>query len=908
MQFRRDECDLLDRLVDDVGSGESRALVLRGEAGIGKTALLEYVVARASGWRTVRAGGVESEQELGFAGLHQVCAPVLESPTTLTALPVPQQDALRTVFGLAPGKPPDRFVVGLAVLGLLGEAARDRPLLCLVDDAQWLDRASAQVLGFVARRLRAESVAMIFAVREPATGSEVAELNGLPEAWVGGLSDDQARAMLESAFPGPADQRVLDRVVAESHGNPLALLELPRGFTRAELEGGFGTFGPVVLPGRIEESFLRQFARLSPTTRHVLLVAAAEPVGDPALVWRAVDGLGIAVDVEAASHEAAERFVDFGPRVRFRHPLLRSAIYGAATSEERRRAHWALGEVTDPVTDPDRRAWHRAAAVDVPDEAIAAELEERARRAQARGAAAAAAAFLERAAGLTPDAKRRGQRLLAAAHATYEGGLPAAAPRLIALAEASPLNAREKAQADVLYARSAFALGRGRDATESLFQAATRLESIDAETARRTHLEAIRASWFLADHAPGLTLRELAEAAHNSPRPGPETPVDLLIEGLAVRYGQGYPAAAAVLKKAVAEFCVTAPTGEFGLLLEWFAGSIAVDLWDDEAWGVISRRYEQRSRDESRAALPIALTMRIVNLIVQGELSAAESLMEDFDAVRQATGIYDAPYGGLLLAVWRGRVQEAEDGLAAMVDDATKRGEGVTLIAVGWLRALLANSLGNYQGAVVAGLEATESEREMGYVTLCSLAELVTAAAHAGRHETGAKALARLTSMTEATGTDWALGVTAACRAMLADDDTAEQGFQEAIARLGRTRIHGELARAHLYYGEWLRRRGRRNDARHELRAAHAMFTERGMATFAALAARELGAAGERVREGATPASTTLTPQETQIARLVREGLSNAEIADRLFISPRTVEWHLGKVFAKLGITSRRQL
>ncbi|MDF1603227.1 LuxR family transcriptional regulator [Nocardioides sp. YIM 152315] len=905
LRFRRGECDLLDRLLDDVGSGESRALVLRGEAGIGKTVLLEYAFERAAEWRSVRASGVESERELAFAGLHQVCAPALDS---LGALPAPQQQALRTAFGLAPGTPPDRFVVGLAVLGLLGERARDRPLLCLIDDAQWLDRASAQVLGFVARRLRAESVAMIFAVREPTAGGEVTELSGLPDVWVGGLSDEHARMLLASAYPGPADRGVLDRVVAESRGNPLALLELPRGFTRAELEGWFGSFSQVVLPGRIEESFLRQIGTLSPVTRQVLLVAAAEPVGDPVLVWRAVDRLGVTVDVELASREAAGRFVDFGARVRFRHPLLRSAIYRAATAEERRRAHWALGQVTDPVADPDRRAWHRAQATEAPDEEVAAELDECARGAFARGAAAAAAAFLERAAELTPTAKRRGQRFLAAAHATYEGGMPAAAPRLIALAEASPLSALEEAQADVLYARSAFALGRGRDATESLFQAATRLQAIDARTARNTHLEAIRASWFLADHAPGLTLREMAEAAHRSPRPGPESTSDVLIHGLAIRYRDGYEAGAAVLKKAVAEFCVTAPTGEIGVLLEWFAGSIAVDLLDDESWDLISRRYEQRARDEERASLPIALTMQIVNLVMQGALAAAESLLEDFDAVRQATGIYDAPYAGLLWAVWRGRDKQATEMLDAMTNDAVERGEGVTLIAAEWLRATLLNSLGRYREAATAGLRATESEREMGFTTLYALVELVTAAAHTGQSGTAARALARLTTMTEASGTDWAHGVTARCRAMVADHDSAELDFHEALTRLGRTRIRAELARTHLHYGEWLRRRGRSKDARRELRTAHSMLTDMGMASFAALAARELRATGEKVREGPIAPSSTLTPQETQIVRLVREGLSNAEIADRLFISPRTVEWHLGKVFGKLGVTSRRQL
>ncbi|MEV4349320.1 LuxR C-terminal-related transcriptional regulator [Actinoplanes sp. NPDC049596] len=905
LRLPRDEWVLLDRLIEAVGSGESRALVLRGEAGIGKTCLLEYVLDRVGGWRAVRAGGVESEQELAFAGLHQVCAPLLEH---LSSLPVPQQAALRTAFGMASGEPPDRFLVGLAALGLLGEAARDRPLLCLIDDSQWLDRASAQVLGFVARRLRAESVAMIFAVREPTSGGDVTELDGLPAVRVSGLSDHQARLLLESAYPGPTDQRILDRVVTESRGNPLALLELPRGFTRAELAGGFGSLSAIVMPERIEESFLRQIASLSHTTRQVLLVAAAEPIGDPVLVWRAVDRLGIEVNAETASREAVGRFVDFAPRVRFRHPLLRSAIYRTATGEERRRAHEALGQVTDRLTDPDRRAWHLAQAAETPDEVIATELEESARRSRARGAAAAAAAFLERAAALTPDAKRRGQRLLAAAHATYEGGMPMAAPRLIALAEASPLNLLEKAQADVLYARSAFALGRGRDAIRSLFQAATRLESIDAEAARYTHLEAMRARWFLADHAPGLTLRTMAEAAHNSPLPGAEATSDVLIHGLAIRYRDGYAASAPILKRALAEFCATTPAGEIGLLLEWFAGTVAVDLWDDDAWNRISRRFVQLARDKSIASLPIALTMRTVSLVVQGELSAAESLLEDFDAVRQATGIFDAPYAELLLAIWRGRTEKAADLLAAMTDDANMRGEGVTLIAVAWMRALLLNSLGRYEEAAAAAVQATEPEREMGFITLCALAELATAAARAGRPETAAPALARLTSMTEASGTEWAQGVTARCRAMLAESESAEPHFRESITRLGRTRIRGELARAHLYYGEWLQENGRQDDARRELHTAHTMFTEMGMGTFDVLATRGLGGIGEKVDIGPKAESSTLTPQERQIVRLVRDGLSNAEVADRLFISPRTVEWHLSKVFAKLGVTSRRQL
>ena len=495
-------------------AGRSGALVVRGEPGVGKTALLEYVLERASGCRVARASGVQSEMELVFAGLHQLCAPMLDR---LERLPGPQRDALGTAFGLARGVAPDRFLVGLAVLSLLSEVAEERPLVCLVDDAQWLDRASAQALAFVARRLLAESVALVFAARAP---GEERELRGLPELMVEGLGESDARALLGSVLPGPLDERVRDRIVAETRGNPLALLELPRGLTPAELAGGFGLPDAPALSGRIEESFRRQLAALPAATRRLLLVAAAEPVGEPVLLWHAAEQLG--VGVEAAGPAAEAGLCEFGARVRFRHPLVRSAVYRAASPEDQRSAHGALAEATDPELDPDRRAWHHAQAAPGPDEEVAAELERSAGRAQARGGLAAAAAFLEQAALLTPGSARRTERALAAAQAKHQAGAPDAALELLATAEAGPLDELQRARVDLLRAQIAFAVRRGSDAPPLLLKAAKRLEPLDLTLARETYLEALSAAIFAGRLATGGGVLEAAEAARAAPpAPGP---------------------------------------------------------------------------------------------------------------------------------------------------------------------------------------------------------------------------------------------------------------------------------------------------------------------------------------------------------------------------------------------------
>ncbi|OLT05715.1 hypothetical protein BJF90_01615 [Pseudonocardia sp. CNS-004] len=904
---RGSERDVLDRLLADVRIGESRAMVLRGDAGIGKTALLEHLFGQAAGFRTARATGVEAEKELVFAALHQICAPMLDR---LGGLPAPQRDALATAFGLAVGSPPDRFVIGLAVLGLFSEVAREQPLLCVVDDAQWLDRASAQALGFVARRLKAESVAIVFAVRESEEHAESPELVGLSELRVTGLTDEDSRMLLSLAHPGPIDDRVLERVTAESQGNPLALLELPRGFTPAELAGGFGLFESVSVPRRIEESFHRQIEALSPVTRKVLLVAAAEPVGDPVLLWRAVDRLGIDNMATVSSRGELSGLVEFASRVRFRHPLLRSVIYNAASPEQRRRAHWALGEVVDPVSDPDRRAWHLAQATAEPDEDVAAELERSAGRAQARGGLVAAASFLERATALTPDLVRRGERALAAAQARFLAGMPEASLRLLSLVDASPVADLQRARAELLRARIAFAVDRGRDTPQLLLKAAAQLEPLDAQLARETYLDALRAAWYAADPAGGVTIREVARAAAAAPSPGsPPRAADLLLDALAVRYTAGYPTGAPMVKHALRAFRGPDLSDEEGLRWLWFASAAAVDLWDDDTANAVTSKFVGLARDAGAlATLPLALTTRIVVEIFAGDLVAAAALVEEMHGIEDSTGITVPAYTGQLLAAWQGRESVARELVAETATDAERRGEGLGAITAGWACAVLFNGLGRFEEAFAAAEQASAPHQERGILTWAPLAELVTAASRIDRPDAGADALRRLEELTQASGTHWALGLEASCRALLSDGRPAEGAYLEAIDHLSRTRIRGQLARVRLHYGEWLRRQNRRNDAREQLRDAHEVLITMGMDAFAGLAARELGATGEAVRKPADTGSGELTTQEAQIVRLVRDGLSNAEVATRLFISPRTVEWHLSRIFAKLGISSRRQL
>jgi DNA-binding CsgD family transcriptional regulator len=897
---RRGECQTLDRLLEAVRGGESRALVLRGEPGVGKTALLEYAIESASQLRVVRAFGAESEMELAFAGLQQLCASMLDR---LECLPGPQRDALGTAVGLRAGETPDRFLVGLAALGLLSEVAGERPLLCVVDDAQWLDRASAQALGLIARRLVAESVALVFAVRVP---SEEHELAGLPELVVEGLRDGDARALLGSVIRGPLDDRVRDRIVAETRGNPLALLELPRGLTPAQLAGGFGLPHAPPLPDRIEDSFQRRLAPLPAPTRELLLVAAAEPAGESLLVWRAADRLGIAVG--EATPAVAAGLLEFGARVRFRHPLVRSAVYRAAGPEDRRRVHQALAEATDPDVDPDRRAWHRAQAAPGPDENVAAELERSAGRAQGRGGVAAAAAFLERAAELTPEPARRAQRALTAAQSKHDAGAPGAALALLATADAGTLDEVQRARVDVLRAQIAFATSRGNDAPPLLLKAAKRLEPLDVALARETYLEAFSAAIFAGRLASGVGLREVAEASRAAPPPPSPHPADLLLDGLALLITEGHAAGVPVLKQALRAFRGESISTEEELRWLWLTCRAAMKLWDDEGWHVLCTRAVQLARDAGTlTVLPHALTLHAGSDLFAGEFAAAAALADEAHEVSAAIGVPDVAYIPLILGGWRGRQAETATLIEASDQDAIARGEGRIIGAGDYAAAVLYNGLGRYADALAAAQRSSEHPEELVFSTWGSF-ELIEAATRMGKSDLAAHALRQLSEATRTAGTDWALGAEAHSRALLSEDEVAEDLYREAIERLARTRARAWLARAHLVYGEWLRRQRRRLDAREQLRTAHELLAAMGAEAFAERARRELLATGETARQRTVEASNGLTAQEAQIARLARDGLSNPEIGARLFISPRTVEYHLHKVFAKLEITSRNEL
>jgi DNA-binding CsgD family transcriptional regulator/tetratricopeptide (TPR) repeat protein len=897
---RHREIRSLESLLGAVRGGRSAVLVLRGPAGIGKSALLEHAVERAADFQVTRTAGVQSEMELPLAGLQQLCAPMLDR---LERLPPPQRDALGTAFGLVAGHAPDRFFVALAVLALVSEAADERPLLCVVDDAQWLDAASAQTLAFVARRLDAESVAMLFAIREPRE-----PLTGLPELVIEGLPEGAARDLLQSAINAPLDPRVQDRIILEARGNPLVLLELPRELSPAELAGGFGLPAAVPSSAVAEASFQRRIAALPEEARLILLVAAADSLGDPELVWRAAHRLG--VTTAAAGDAEASGLLEIGSVVRFRHPLVRSAVYQAASGPDRRRVHAALADETDRESDPDRRAWHRAQATAGPNDEIADELERSASRAEQRGGFAAAGAFLDRAVGMTTDPARRAQLALAAARAKYLAGAPDDALRLLSAAQVGPLDDLGRARVDLLRAQLSFALSRGSDAVLLLLRAAKRLESLDAGLARATYMDALTAAQFAGRLARNGGVREVAEAAlamAASPSES-EQAADLLLAGLAMRFTGGYAASVPLLKRALGGDPGTKMSSEEELRWIWLAGHAAVDLWDDAAWETMAERHLQLTRDTGAVTvLPLALSIRIAAYMFAGELVAAMSLIEEVEAAIQATGSQMAPYGRLLVAAWQGHEDEVSKVTTAILDEVVPRGEGLGVTITQWAQALVFNGVGRYQEAVAAALQASEHPEDLGFSNW-GLFELVAAAAHSGMTDVAAAALDRLSSMTRASGTDWGLGVEAHARALLSEGEAAEQLFAEAIERLGRTRIRIGLARAHLNYGEWLRREGRRLDAREELRTAHDLFTAMSAEGFAGRAERELLATGGEARKRGPETREDLTTQEIQVARLARDGLSNAEIGARLFISPRTVEYHLHKVFIKLGINSRNQL
>jgi DNA-binding CsgD family transcriptional regulator len=904
---RRAECQALDGLLAAVQAGQSRVLVVHGEPGMGTTSLLEYLAGRAADSRVLRVAGVQSEMELAFAGLHQLCAPLLDR---LGAVPEPQQEALRTAFGMSSvsgvsgvsgGLAPDRFLVGLAVLGLLSEVAGEQPVLCVVDDAHWLDRASVQVLAFVARRLGAESVGLVFGTR--VAGNELAgnELAGLPELPVRGLPEHDARALLDAVLAGPIDERVRDEIVAETRGNPLALLELPRVATLADLAGGFGLPGALPLAGRIEDCFRRQIDALPAQARRLLLVAAADPTGDPALMWRAAGRLGIGIQAAGPATDAG--LAEFGGRVRFRHPLVRSAVYRSASAEQRQRVHQALSEATDAQADPDRRAWHRAQAAAGPDEEVAAELERSAGRAQARGGLAAAAAFGERAAMLTADPARGARRMLAAAQAHLRAGAFGKALELLAKAEAGPLDELYSARLDWLRGQVAFASGPDSDAPLLLLKAARRLELLDLDLARETYLDAWQAATFAGHLAGGGDLEEVSRAARALPDPERPRPADLLLDGLARLVTDGPAAAAEALRQATR--ALADPIAET-LRWGWMATLAHDALWDADGWRLTARQVQLARAAGALDRLPLLLNQMAAAAVRSGDLAAAAALIAEADAVCEATGSRLTAYAALMLAAVQGHEAEAVSLIEATIEQAEADGQGGAVTSAHAPAAVLYNGVGRYADALAAARQAADPRRV--HASVWVLPEMIEAAARTGNTAVAADALDLLARWTRAGGTEDGLGMEARCRALLSEGEVAERLYTEAIDRLSRTGRRPDLARAHLLYGEWLRRRRRRSDARAQLRAAVQMLDAIGMHGFAERARRELRATGTTTRPRTLLTTAELTAQEAQIARLAADGLSNPEIAARLFLSPRTVQYHLGKVFTKLDIASRAQL
>jgi RNA polymerase sigma factor (sigma-70 family) len=896
---RQREQAVLERLLETAREGHGGVLVVHGDPGVGKTALLEYALETAEDFRVVRTSGVEGETELDYAALQQLCSPLLEF---IERLPDPQRDALGVAFGLSPGRPPSPFLVGLAVLGLLSDAAEQQPLLCIVDDAQWLDDASGAALAFVARRLLAERIALTFATRS--VGSRLLRF---PELSVDPLGRRDARALLESIIPARLDASVLERIVAETGGNPLALLELPRGLTPGQLAGGFDLPAALPLSAGIEESFRRRLGRLPRDARRLLLLAAAEPVGDPALLWRAAHQLGIP-ETTTGSVES-EGLLTLDGAVAFRHPLVRSAVYGAAEPNERRVVHQALADATDPQVDPDRRAWHRAQAASVPDEEVAAELEQSAARAQARGGFAAAAAFLERSVALTADPARRAARALRAADTKRLTGALDSAFGLAAVADRGPLDDLQRAQLDVLLGRIAFAGNRGNDAPPLMLQAASRLEHVDLRLAHETYLDALIAALFAGRLAAEANVQVVAAAARAAPRSAGAVPAsELLLDGLALLVTDGWAAGTAVLKEAIKAFRDDDVGVAEQLRWSWVAGGAAGVIWDYESWDVLTAREERLARDAGAlTVLPITLSIRAGVRVFAGDLAEAGFLVDQVQVVTDASDNRRFPNAALLVAAFRGEEREARQLAEAITKDSSARGEGLALAVASWATAVLCNGLGRYEDAFRAATDALEDPNDLWY-SGWAMVELIEAASRTGKAEQAQPPLEELIERTDASGTDWALATQARCRALLSGVDEAEALYREAIERLlpGRSRL--DLARARLLYGEWLRRQSRRVDARNELRTAHEMFSDFGMNAFAERARIELQATGEHARKRSVDTLGQLTPQEEQVARLAAEGHTNREIATQLFISPSTVEYHLHKIFRKLRVTARAQL
>lgn len=911
---RARELDQFARLIDQARAGRSGALVISGEAGIGKTVLVDQAVMRAGpDLTTERILASESEMQLPYAGVQLLCGHLKDGAAVL---PEPQRQALEVAFGLRAAGAPNPLLVGLAMMGLLTHAGSGG-LLCIIDDAQWLDDLSAHAVACMARRLSDEGLALVLVMRDVDD-----RFSDLPHLALSGLGDDDARTLVHRALAGPLDRRVLDQLVTEAHGNPLALLEFTAARHPAASAGGFAltgadpipapstraaASGPKTLAGRIEQSLLTELESLSAQTRMLLLLAAADPTGDVDLLRRAGARLGIGNDeIDAARHVGA---LIIGARVVFRHPLIRSAVYADATPAQRRAVHAALADATSPDRDPDRAAWHRAHAAAGPDEEVAAELEGAAERARARGGASAAAAFLERAALFSPEPSRRIDRLLVAADATHESGSPAAAVRLLDTARDELQSPRQEALAGRLRARADYALRRSRGAPRELLRAARDLEPYEPDLARDAYTEALAAAVFAGRLGEPGAAEEVARTILAATADPPvDRPLELLLRGQALLVAEGQAAAAPTVRRALRAYREQ-PLDALALHWMWLAGRAAQDIWDDEGMRTLAERQVRLARSGGvLTVLPAALNLQMVIRTFDGDLDAAEQICEDIDAILAVTGHPLPRYGRTFIAAYRGHVDEVERRAAELRADAYRRGEGYALTVANMTEALVYNGAGRYREALASARGELPYSTELGHA-MRTLLELIEAAVRVDQHPLAEEALDRLDDVIAPVGEgDWAGAFRALAAAQVHPGAQADDLYREAVERFDRVPVPILRARSQLLYGEMLRRSNRRTDARVQLRAAYRTFSECGMTGFADRARRELRASGEVLRPQRRGGLEALTDQERSVAGLARDGLTNREIGARLFISAHTAEWHLRKVFVKLGIRSRVEL
>jgi DNA-binding CsgD family transcriptional regulator len=896
--------DLLVRATD----GHSGALVLRGEAGVGKTVLLDETLAaaRAAGMQTARLTGIEPETQLGYGGLHRFLFPYADR---LERLPAPQREALRNTLGLTAGPPADRFLVALSVLTLLADVASESPLVCIIDDAQWLDPETVVVLGFVARRLYAERMVLLFAVRDP--DSQLPALTGLPELMIGGLDNDAALALLSSLAPGPVSPAVAARIVADTGGNPLALAELASELSQAQLAGTQPL--PELLPAgaSLQTVFSSRVNRLPPDTRLLLAVAAAEPAGSQDLLWRAARQLGIDPDTAAADDLGG--LAEIGRQVEFRHPLIRSAIYQAIPSPQRRQIHQALAAAGETADRPDRVAWHLGMAAIGPDEAVASRLEEAASSAQERGGYAAAVTFWSRAADLSADAGARARRQLAAAEGALIAGQPARASAL--LAEATPWldDPRARAQATRLRGTIGFALGRPAGSSTILLEAARALAPVDVQGAREALLQAVEAVVYAGWSANREVLLEIAAVARTLPGgDGPTaSATELLLDGFAIR-ASDYPAAVPLFRRAIALLQADDLSPQEGLRGLGLGCMAAADLWDDQAQSALAVRWVRLARDlGALTVLPLALHYQSgFAQVLAGRFDASAACRAERAEIALATG--NPGHAGttgiapVIELAWRGREDDTRRAAAALAREAAKAGRGAQTIWIQRSLSVLELGLGNYKAALQYALDVYADDAP--YFGTQVLPDLIEAAARCDRADVADSTLGRLSERALTAGTPLALGLLARSQALLASDDSAERLYEEAIRHLQQCDTAPQLARSYLMYGEWLRHQQRGREARTQLRVAYEMFDSMGAEAFAERARADLVATGGCVRQRVSDTRAELTQQEARIAGLVSQGYSNRDIAAQLFLSPSTVDYHLRKVFRKVGVTSRTQL